>query len=124
MEQGFIKYIVIIAIILAVVFLSQLTYFRGTGKTLISDATNQASAYLAKGSGWITSKIYPKINDEVKSGGDTIKNTITNTVDQQKKVPENILEKTKNYFSNVAGSIMGKENNNCQVPVPQTPPVK
>jgi len=120
MPKKFIIYIVLIIIILAVVFLSQQAYFRGVGKTLISDATNQASVYLAEGSGWVISNIYPKINGlpaqagkALQSGGDTIKTE----VDQAKqKVTEDIGKKIENYFSGVANSVAGKNNNSCSAP--------
>ena len=116
--MGFIKYIVIIIVILAVVFLSQQLYFRGIGKTLISSATNQVGAYLAKGTDWAMSTIYPKISGEVQNGGDTI----TTQVNQVKKLPENILTKVGNYFSGIANSVLhpGQTNNNCPAQPAQT----
>ena len=102
-QEGFIKYIVIIIVILLVAFLSHQAYSWGTGKTLISDATDQASAYLAKGSNWATSQIYSKISGEVQNRGDMIKNEIEQ---EKNKISENILEKTKNYFSEVANSVL------------------
>jgi len=72
--KSFIKYIVIIIVILLAVFLSQQAYSGRVGKTLISDATNQAGAYFAKGSDWVVSKIYPKISGEVHRVWNTSKN--------------------------------------------------
>lgn len=102
-QEGFIKYIVIIIVILIIIFLSQQAYLQGTGNNLISDATDQASAYLTKGSNWVTSQIYPKISGEVQNRGDMIKNEIAQ---EKNKISENILEKTKNYFSGVANSVL------------------
>ena len=117
-EKGFIKYIVIIIVILAVVFLSQQVYSRAIGKTLISDATGQAKTYMAKGSDWVMSNIYPKISGEVQKRGDIIKTE----VDQEKnKVSENIGTKISNYFSGVTDSVLHPgENNNCQSQTPTT----
>lgn len=110
-EQGFIKYIIIIIVILLVVFLSQQAYSREAGKGLISAATNQAQAYLSKGSNWVMSNVYPKIGGEVQKREDQIK---TETDQTKKNVSENVGKKIKNYFSGVANSILGKSNNNCQ----------
>jgi hypothetical protein len=105
-----IKYILIIIIVLVVVFLSQQAYSGRFGKTLVSDAANQAGAYLAKGSSWVISTIYPKISDQVQNGGFAIKNGLT---------------KTENYFSGIANSVLHPgQNNNCQVQPPQTPAAK
>lgn len=110
MQQGFIKYFVIIIVILAVAFLSQQAYCRKVGQNLISAAANQAGAYLSKGANWAISNIYPKLSGEVKSGGEMIKTE----ANQIKNIPENILDKTKNYFSGIGNSVLHpKENNSC-----------
>ena len=101
--KPFIKYIVIIIIILLVAFLSQKAYFWGNEKTFVSEATNQVSAYLAKGSNWVTSKIYPKVTGEVQNRGAIIKTEINQ---EKEKVSENIGEKISNYFSGVANSVV------------------
>ena len=78
-EKGFIKYAVIIVVILTVVFLSQQAYTRAVGQSLISDATSQASSYLSKGTNIVTSKVLPKITGlpaqagGVANGGEAIK---------------------------------------------------
>jgi len=111
-KKGLIKYIIIITIILLVAFLSQQAYFRGIEKTFISDATNKISACLADGSNWLTSKIYPKVSGEVQKRGDMIKTEVNQ---EKNKISENILDKTKNYFSGVANSIMHPGTpQNCQ----------
>ncbi len=121
-QQGFIKYIVIIAVILAVVFLGQQAYTREFGKNLISGAESQVQAYAAKGSNWVMSKVYPTISGEVQKRGDVIKNEITQ---EKNKVSENISTKIGNYFSGIADSILHPgENNNCAVQPAQAPAVK
>ena len=111
-EKGFIKYIVIIIVILAVVFLSQQAYSRGVGKTLISAATNQVGSFLAKGSDWATATIFPKINGEVQKRGDMIKNEVTQ---EKNKVSENIGQKISNYVSGISNSILHPGTpQNCQ----------
>ena len=118
MEKGFIKYIIIIAVIIGFVFLSQQAFSRGFGKNLISDATDQAKAYVAKGSNWVVSNVYSKIAGEVQNRGDVIKNEINK---EKEKVTENILQKAENYFSGIKDSILHPgENNNCTVQPIQT----
>lgn len=111
-EKGFIKYIVIIAIILIVVFLSQQAYFRGIGKNIFLQGSGVAQDYLTKGSNWAKDNVYPKISGEVQKRGDIIKNEI-NT--EKEKISETIGEKIKDYFSGVADSILhpGQNDNNC-----------
>jgi len=101
--QRSIKYIIIIIFILGAAFLSQKAYSFEFGHNLISGATNQASAYLAKGSEWVTSKIYPKVDGVVQSRGDAIKNEVKT---EKEKVSENIGEKISNYFSGVENSVV------------------
>ena len=116
MEQtGFIKYFIIIIVILAVVFLSQQAYSRGFGKALISNATGQAEGYLSKGSNWVLSRIYPKISGEVQKRGDIIKNEVTQ---EKNKVSENIGTKISNYFSGVTNSILHPGQTNSCTPQP------
>ena len=88
----------------------------GNGKTLISSATNQAGAYLAKGSNWATSKIYPKVGGVVQSREGAIKNEVNQ---EKQKVSQNIVTQVGNYFSGIANSIAGK-NNSTSCPAPTT----
>lgn len=112
--KGIIKYIAVIIIVLLIAFFSQQAYYQGTEKTFISDAKNYAAAYLAKGSNWATSKIYPKVSGEVQKRGDIIKNEIKQ---EKEKVSENIGEKISNYFSGVANSVMHPgDPQNCSTP--------
>lgn len=98
-------YLIIIIIILVGLFFSQQAYSGKIGKSLLSNAASQAGAYFAKGANWAMSAIYPKISEEVKSGGDAIINPITDQVEQVKNIPQNILEKVENYFSGIGTSI-------------------
>jgi len=103
MEKKFIFSIIAIVIVLGAVFLSQQAFSGGFGSMLISNATDQAKAYMAKGSDWAKSTIYPKISGEVQKRGEAIKNE----VEQEKnKISESIGEKVSNYFSGVADSIL------------------
>jgi len=124
MNKKIIISIIGIIIVLVVVFLSQRAYSRGTGKTLISDATNQAKAYLAQGTNWAVSTIYPKISGEVQKRGDMIKDEVNQ---EKQKVTESILEKTKNYVSGISESILHPgtpQNCNCPAIQPSTEPAK
>lgn len=113
-EKGSIKYFIIIIIILLVAFLSQQTYSRGAGKTVISATANQIGSYLAKGSDWAISNIYPKISGEVQKRGDIIKTEINQ---EKQKISENILDRAKNYFSGIGNSILHPETpQTCQPP--------
>ncbi len=115
MQKRFIKYLVIIIVILVVIFLSQQAYFREFGKTFISNATNQANAYLAKGSNWLMSAIYPKISGEVQKRGDIINKEINK---EKEKVSENIGTKIKNYFSGISDAIFHPSNNSSPSSAP------
>ncbi|MGD0576609.1 MAG: hypothetical protein ABSA74_00855 [Candidatus Staskawiczbacteria bacterium] len=124
MHKKIIFSIFAIIIILAVVFLSQQAYSRGIGKTIISDATNQAKAYLATGTNWVMSNVYPKISGEVQARGDAIKSDVSQ---EQQAVSQNIAQKISNYISGVETSIAhpGTPQNCPAVQAPsatQTPP--
>lgn len=118
MNKKIIFYIILIIVILVLLFLSQQAYSRWIGKTLISDVTSQAGAYLAKGSDWVMSNIYPKISGEVQNRGEMMQTEINQA---KQKVTEDILKKIGNYFSGIENSILHPgESNNCQVQPPQT----
>jgi hypothetical protein len=109
-EQGFVKYIVIIAVILAVAFFSQIGNLKGNQQTFVSDATNQAESYVSAGSDWFGANIYPKVSGEVQKRGDIIQAGVS---EQKEKISETVSEKISNYFSGVAESILHPGNNNC-----------
>ncbi len=116
MNKSFIFSAAAIVIILVVVFLSQQPYFKATGKTLISAATNQAKSEAAKGSDWVGANIISKIGGEAQNGGDAIK---VEANQEKNNVSQNIGQKISNYFSGVANSIIHPGNpQNC--PAPQT----
>jgi len=102
-NKKLIFYIVLIIVILIFVFLSQQVYSRWVGKNLISGATSRASAYLAKGSDWVMSGIYPKISNQLKSGGDAIQTKANQT--KQNNFSD-AAKKIGNYFSGIANSIL------------------
>ncbi len=108
-EQGFIKYIVIIAVILAIVYFSQQPYFRGYGQDLYSKASAVVQGYLSKGSNWAKDSLLPKIGGEVDKRGELIK---TEVEQQKQNISETVGEKIKNYFSGVVDSVFGSDKNN------------
>lgn len=113
MEQRvFIKYIIIIAVILVAVILSQQPFLRQWGQKVASKAPAPVQTYLTKGSSWASGSVLQKIGGEVAKRGDMIKNEVTQ---EKQKVSENILEKIKNYFSGVENSVIHPgEPQNCQ----------
>ena len=112
-QKGFIKYIVIIAVILLVAFFSQQAYYWGADKTIVSGSTDQANTYLANASAWVNSKIYPKVTGEVKKRGDIIKKEVSQ---EKQKISENIVTKIENYFAGVTNSVMHPGTpQNCQM---------
>jgi hypothetical protein len=103
MENGFIKYVVIIAAILGVAFFSQKLYGWQNTKTFVYGAQKQAQNYLAAAYNWAKDTVLPKIGGEVGKG----KEAIANGIEQEKqKVSENVAEKIKNYFSGIGESIL------------------
>ena len=86
--------------------MSQQAYSRAFAKPIISAASNQAEAYLAKGANWAMSAIMPKVTGEVQKRGDTITNAVNDAVNQQKQnISDGVVKKIGNYFSGVANSI-------------------
>ncbi|MCX6721484.1 MAG: hypothetical protein NT026_02710 [Candidatus Staskawiczbacteria bacterium] len=112
MHQRILKYVIIMAIILFVVVLSQQPYFKQWGKGLVDKVTNPAQTYMTKGSSWAKDTVLPEISGEVQKRGDIIKQEVAQ---EKQKVSENIGEKISNYFSGVANSILHPgAPQNCQ----------
>lgn len=99
MEKKNIFYIVGIAAILVIVFLSQQGYLAVIG----SAASGALSGYWAKGSGWATDKVYSTISDEVQKRGEIIGNEINS---EKEKISENVLQKVGDYISGIADSVL------------------
>ena len=99
MQGGFIKYLVIILAILAVVFLSQAVYFKNYGKQ-VSEVANR---FMAKASNWAMSKIYPQITQEVQKRGEMVSEQVT---EEKEKITQSIGEKIKNYFTGISDAIL------------------
>ena len=103
MQEGFIKYIIIIVVILILVFLSQKPDFKIFDKNLLSKVFTTAQNYWAKGLNWVQDKAYPNISGEVQKRGDILKEGINQ---EKEKVSESIGEKIKNYFSGLVDSVI------------------
>lgn len=120
-EKGYIQYIILIIIVLAIAFLSQQPYFREYGKSLFSKGIEAVQGYMAKGANWVNSNVYPKIGGEVSQKTAII----TNEINQQKQnTAQNISDKIKNSFSGAVDSVLHTSSTqassqNCQsVPAP------
>ncbi len=101
MNKGFIKYIIIIAVILIAVFVSQSAYFKQWSQNAFKKAVQPAGS-LMKGASWPGGKIASQISGEVQKRGQIIQNEVSQ---EKKNVSENILQRTENYFSGIANSI-------------------
>lgn len=112
MEKKIISYILIIAVILIIVVLSQMPFFGQWGKRATSKITEPVQNYLTKGSSWVSGSIVPTISGEVQKRGEMIKNEVNQ---EKQKVSENILQKVGNYFSGITNSIVHPGSpQNCQ----------
>ena len=114
-NKKIIFYIILIIVVLVLVFLSQQAVSRSIGGNLISAVTNQASAFLAKGTNFsipAIPNVFSNITNQVQSGGEAIQNTINQTEQKISDTQKNI----ENYFSGIKDAVTGKENNNCTVP--------
>ena len=97
MKKGdLVKNIIIIAVILVAVFLSQQPYFKKNSKNLFSQATKQINVYLVKTGDWLKAHIYPKVSGEVAKGGAVAQEEIKK---QKNNILQNIWENIKNYFA-------------------------
>lgn len=103
-----IYYLIIIAVILVAVVLSQQAFSRVNEVSFISDAVNQARAFFAKGAEWTKGTL----SEKVSGAGEVIQSEIEN---KKEKISENILEKAENYFSGIIDSVLHPNTRqNCQ----------
>lgn len=103
-EKGFIKNIVIIIVLLAVVFLSQQPYFNEAGKKLYFQTEAQVKDYWEKAGDWFRSNIYPRVSGEVEQKSAIVQEEITK---QKNNFVQNIWENIKNYFANIFSKTTG-----------------
>ncbi len=101
-----IKNLIIIAIILGVVVISQQPGARSLGQNTYSWIEKKAEPYTSKTTDWLQEKVYPAIGREVDSKTGTINQEIGSAIETQKeKISQTLAEKIKNYFSNIIDSI-------------------
>lgn len=94
--RGFIQNIVMIAILLAVVFLSQQSYTQTFGKNWATQIEKKSGAMWQKANDWFKVNIYPKATQEAQKRGAPLTQAITQ---QKDMVAQTIWEKIKNYFA-------------------------
>jgi len=105
-QSGFIKNIVIIAIILIVVFLSQNKQFSPIAQNLYKKADGIVRPYYLKSENWLRANIYSRFGGEVEKGLNEAKKEIVN---QKDNLAENIWGKLKNYLAEKFSKISGTE---------------
>ncbi|TSC94746.1 MAG: hypothetical protein CEN87_280 [Parcubacteria group bacterium Licking1014_1] len=102
-ERGFIKYIIAIVVVLAVVFFSQQPYFREYGKNLYNQVVIQGQFWWQAAYHYAQQNIFPKIGGEVEKR----KEIIQGELEQEKnKISENIWKKIKKYFADIIFRIL------------------
>ncbi|MFH1968550.1 MAG: hypothetical protein ABIJ84_04135 [bacterium] len=116
-KNKFLKYFIIVGVVVAVAFLSQQVNLVGREKTFtfVNDSVSQAKIYAAIGTDWLTDKVLPNIRGEVQKRGEMVAQGVTEQVnDQKEKVTESVTTKIKNYFSGITDSILHPGENNCE----------
>ncbi|OGZ62974.1 MAG: hypothetical protein A3C58_01410 [Candidatus Staskawiczbacteria bacterium RIFCSPHIGHO2_02_FULL_34_10] len=103
-ERGLIKNIVIIAVLLAVVFLSQSSSFRPIAQIIYNQASEKISPYTAGAGNWFKANIYPRIKSEAAKRGEEAAQEITT---QKDNVAQNLWEKIKNFFAEKFSKFFG-----------------
>ncbi len=99
---GFTKYIVIVAIILVVVFMSQQPQFRVIGQKAYQKATQ--ATYWTKAEDWIKNSLWLKVSGEAAN----IKASTTQEITKQKNnLVENLWEQLKSYFAAKLSNMFG-----------------
>jgi len=95
-QGGVIKYVLAIAVVLALVFLSQQTQYRQIGKNLFEKVESWVSPAAQKAYNWASENVFSKIGQNVQSGGEAIKNAAE---EQKNNLMQGVWEKIKNYFA-------------------------
>ena len=103
-QKGFIQYIAIIIVILAVAIFSQQPQFRAKGKQLYTQSASQGSTYWQKAQNWFYANIWPKVSGEVSKAKETASKEITT---QKNNFLESVWEKIKTYLAEKFSSTFG-----------------
>lgn len=113
MSLGFIKYFIIIAIIVGAAFVSQQAFSGTFSRNIATTISGKIGKYLSDASSWTTSALIPQISEKVQSGGEAVFNGLNQ---EKEKISESAVKDLKNYFSGIADSILHPGENNCQTP--------
>ena len=98
-----IKYIVIIAVILAVVFFSQQMFFKSWGENTYTWVKGQTGDNMQKAGSYVTDTILPKISGEVEKRGEMVKEGVEQ---QSQNISESVGEKISNYFAGISDAVL------------------
>jgi uncharacterized membrane protein len=103
-ERGFVQNIVMIAVLLAVVFLSQQRYARPIVQNAYAQASNIISPYITKTTHSLQAGILPKVSGEVAKRGDTLQEAV---VTQKNSAAQTTWENIKNFFAEKFSTTFG-----------------
>lgn len=107
MEKGpLIKSIIVIAVVLAVAFLSQQPYMQELGKKAYTQLEREVRGYWSSVVDWYNTNIYPEASKQAESGGEVIKEEVTK---QKDNLSQNIWDKIENYFREKFSKVSGTE---------------
>ena len=105
-QNGFVQNIVIIAVLLAMVFLSQQSFAKPTAQKIISQISEKTKEYSQKAGDWLKAKTNPYIAKEVQNGGERVKEEV---IKQKNNLLQNIWENLKKYFAQKFSKTFGTE---------------
>lgn len=103
-QKGFLKNIVIIIILVALVFFSQQPNFRKYGEEIYSKVKPQITAFWTKVTDWFENTIYSRVSGEVEQKSKVVGEEINK---QKNNIVQNIWERTKTYFANIFTKVSG-----------------
>ncbi len=93
---GFVKNIVMVAVLLAVVFLSQSPSFRPIAQNFYNQANQSIGPYVQNGQHWFSANVYPRVSAEAQKRGEEASREIAT---QKNNAAQNIWDTIKNYFA-------------------------
>lgn len=103
-RPGFVKHVIIIAVILTVVFLSQQPYFEKIGSNLYSKTAEKTGPYWEKTSNLFKASIYPKASGEAVERGGALKEEVEK---QKNNAAKSVWGRVKNYLAEKFSKISG-----------------
>lgn len=116
MEKGFIKNVLVIIIILVIVFFSQQPNFRKYGKDFYDQAVVYGQSWWQGAYSYAKQNVFSMVGGEVEKRKEVIQDEIQQ---EKNKVSENILQKIKNYFSDIVLRIF-KPSENSKKTLPES----